>query len=44
MVVGVLGLVWVIPPDVRPDLLVLVNVLGSLVDFVALSMRLIRAA
>jgi hypothetical protein len=42
IVVGLLGLVWIIPPGVRPDLVVLANVLGSLVLFVALSLRLLR--
>jgi len=42
--IGVSGLVWAIPPSARPALIVMVNVLGSLVLFVALSRRLIKAA
>lgn len=44
IVIGVSGLVWAIPPSVRPALIVMVNVLGSLVLFVALSRRLVKAA
>lgn len=44
IVIGVSGLVWAIPPSARPALIVMVNVLGSLVLFVALSRRLIKAA
>lgn len=43
IVVGMTGLVWAVPPSVRPDPVVLINVLGSLVLFVALSRRLLRA-
>jgi len=45
IVVGTVGLVWAVPPsdNVLLTVLVLINVLGSLVLFAALSVKLLRA-